>query len=79
LGHPFPLQKLGKKKNESANIVKAEDKDEIFAFVCSSNLKAFAVNLKVDVSKTDAIIDSDTSRHCYPGKSKSITISLLII
>jgi len=60
---------LGKKKKESANIAKAEDEDEIFAFVCTSDFKALATNLKVDTSKTDTIIDSGASRHFCPLKA----------
>jgi hypothetical protein len=35
---------LGKKKNESANVAKADDKKDFFAFTCSSDFKALSAN-----------------------------------
>jgi hypothetical protein len=62
--------KLGKKKDESANIAKTDDDDEIFAFACSSDFQALATILKANETRNNAIIDSSASYHFCPDKSK---------
>ena len=37
---------MGKKKNESANVAKIEDDEELFAFTCSSDFQALTTDLK---------------------------------
>jgi hypothetical protein len=62
--------KLGKKKDESANVAKTDDDKEIFAFTCSSDFQALATTLKASKTRNEAIIDSGTSYHFCPDKSK---------
>jgi hypothetical protein len=60
--------KLGKKKDESANVAKTDDDEEIFA--CSSDFQALATTLKASKTRNKAIIDSGASCHFCPDKSK---------
>jgi hypothetical protein len=62
--------KLGKKKDESANVAKTDDDDEIFAFACSSDFQALATTLKASKTRNEAIIDSGASCYFCPDKSK---------
>jgi hypothetical protein len=62
--------KLGKKKDESANIAKTNDNEEIFTFACSSDFQALTTTLKASKTRNEAIIDSGTSCHFCPDKSK---------
>jgi hypothetical protein len=61
--------KLGKKKDESANVAKTDD-EETFAIACSSDFQALATTLKASKTRNEAIIDSGASHHSRPDKSK---------
>jgi hypothetical protein len=59
-----------KNKNKSANIVKNDDADELFAFSCTSDFNALATELKINKSTHDTILDSGASRHFCPDRSR---------
>jgi hypothetical protein len=57
--------KLGKKKDESANVAKIDDDKEIFAFTCSSDFQALATTVKQETKPSltvaQAIISAQTN------------------
>jgi hypothetical protein len=65
-----PNQQKAKKKNESANIVKNNDADELFAFSCTSDLNALVTKLKINKCTHNTILDSRASRHFCHDRSR---------
>ena len=61
----------GKKKEESAAKTTTE---EVFAFTCTSTFIGIADSLKIPPSKCGVIVDSGTSSHFCPDKSKFINL-----
>ena len=67
-----PRQKKSKKgeKTESAVVAVDEDKDELFAFVCTSAYAIVAEALQVPKSRLGTCVDSGASRDYCPDRSK---------
>ena len=61
----------GKKKEESAAKTTTE---EVFVFTCTSTFVGIADSLKIPPSKRGIIVDSGTSSHFCPDKSKFINL-----
>jgi hypothetical protein len=56
-----PNQQKAKNENESANIIKNDGVDELFAFSCTSDLNALVTKLKIDKSTHDTAEQANTS------------------
>ena len=67
-----PKQKKAKKeaKTESAVVAVSEEKDELFAFVCTSAYANVAEALQVPKSKLGTCVDSGASRDYCPDRAK---------
>jgi hypothetical protein len=65
-----PNQQKAKNENELANIIKNDDADELFAFSSTSDFNALATKLKINKSTHNTILDSGTSRHFCPDRSR---------
>ena len=53
-------------KGDLDNLAKANDDNDLFVFVCTSNYQAVTATLDLGASEADAILDSGASRHFSP-------------
>jgi len=65
-----PRQKNKGKKNETVVVAADDDKEDLFAFTCTSAYVALAESIDVPKSKLGTCMDSGASRHYCPDKSK---------